>query len=178
MLGWPGFGDEPANPRITSLTDLVDFVLDRIDEPVDIVAQSMGGVVATLLTLQEPALVNSLVLCGTSGGIDLTAFETEDWRPDYLSELPETAPRWFVDDCTDIEARLSEITQPVLLLWGEADTIVPPAVGRRFAELLPDARLVMLPGGSHAVGREQPDLVAQHIAAFLNVGSATSGAIA
>ncbi|HEX5370151.1 MAG TPA: alpha/beta hydrolase [Dehalococcoidia bacterium] len=169
LLGWPGFGDDPPDPCVTSLTGLVDFVLDRLDGPVDLVAQSMGGVVATLLTLRRPDLVRSLVLCGTSGGIDLSAFETEDWRPDYLSNLPETAPRWFVDDSTDVEARLLEIHQPVLLIWGEADTVVPLAAGRRFAELLPNARLVTLPGGSHAVAQEQPDLVAQHIATFLGL---------
>src|SRR5688572_23493996 len=67
LLGWPGFDDVPADSAIHSLPNLVDYVLERIYEPVDLVAHSMGGLVALLLTLREPKLVRRLVLCGTSG---------------------------------------------------------------------------------------------------------------
>src|ERR1700730_5025693 len=41
LLGWPGFGSNPADPSITSLDDLFQSVLLLIDRPVDLVAQSM-----------------------------------------------------------------------------------------------------------------------------------------
>ena len=54
FIGWPGFGGEPRDPEVSSLSDLVCYVERRIDGPVDLVAQSMGGVVAVLLALKRP----------------------------------------------------------------------------------------------------------------------------
>jgi len=42
----PGLGNVPADAHVHSFDDLVDLGLAAIDEPVDIAAQSMGGVVA------------------------------------------------------------------------------------------------------------------------------------
>src|SRR5688572_9656592 len=137
LLGWPGFDDVPADPRIRSLTDLVDYVLGAVEGPMDLVTQSMGGVVAILVALREPERVRQIVLCGTSGGIDTGCFETQEWRAAYLAEIPETAPRWFVDDRTEVSDQISSMRAPVLLLWGEDDRVSPPAIGRYLAGLLP-----------------------------------------
>jgi pimeloyl-ACP methyl ester carboxylesterase len=173
LMGWPGFGDEPLDPGVRRLTDLAAWVAGRVSEPVDIVAQSMGGVVALLLALERPDIVRRLVLCGTSAGMDLTPFAAEDWRADYLTEylpsLPERAPSWFADDRTDLTPRLGSITTPALLVWGADDRIVPPAAGKKLSELLPKARFVSIEGSSHAVGQEKPDMVAAHIAEFLGL---------
>lgn len=165
LLGWPGFGDTPPDPRVRSLTDLVDYVLDRIEAPADLVAQSMGGGVALLLVLRRPTAVRRLVLCGTSGGIDMRRFEADDWRSGHA--LPEEAPRWFVDDCTDLTDRLPQVTTQTLLLWGEADSVSPPAVGRCLAGVLPCAQLVTIAAAGHMLAEERPQEVAAQIQAFL-----------
>jgi pimeloyl-ACP methyl ester carboxylesterase len=173
LIGWPGFGDEPVDPRVQRLTDLAGWVAGRTSEPVDIVAQSMGGMVALLVALEKPDIVRRLVLSGTSAGMDLTPFAAEDWRPDYVAEylpsLPERAPTWFVEDRTDLTPRLRSMTTPSLLIWGAEDRIVPPAAGEKLAELLPKARFISIEGASHAVGQEKPDMVAAHIAEFLGL---------
>lgn len=166
-FGWPGFGDEPLDPGVHTLGDLTRFVLDRIDGEFNLVAQSMGGVVALQIALNAPERVRRLVLCATSGGIDFGAIEREDWRPDYLREMPESTPRWFVDDHTDVTPRLSEITIPALLIWGADDRIVPPAAGRLLAGLLPDARIVVIPGAGHDVAQTKAHAVAKEIAGFV-----------
>jgi pimeloyl-ACP methyl ester carboxylesterase len=38
---------------------------------------------------------------------------------------------------------------PVLLVYGAADRLVPPEQGERLAELLPRAKLMILPGETH-----------------------------
>jgi poly(3-hydroxyoctanoate) depolymerase len=139
----------------------------HIEPPVDLVAHSMGCVVALMLTLRRPEVVKRLVLGGASGGIDISPFETQEWRAAYERELPAEAPRWFMDEEPNLETELPKIEQPVLLVWGGDDRIVPPAVGKRFTELLPNARLAIITGGTHAVAREQPGEVARHIRAFL-----------
>jgi pimeloyl-ACP methyl ester carboxylesterase len=162
FVRWPGFGDCPADPRIDRLDDLAARVADEIDGPVDILAQSMGGVVAVLATLTRPAHVRHLVLSVTSGGIDTAAFGAEDWRRSLSSNHPEL-PRWFVDDRRDLTHRLREIAIPVLLLWGDADPISPVAVGERLHELLPSAELIVVPGGTHDLVSERAADIAPRI---------------
>jgi pimeloyl-ACP methyl ester carboxylesterase len=111
------------------------------------------------------------VLAGTSGGIDTGRFGASNWRQDYERNLPESAPRWFVDDRSDVEQRLSDIRCPALLLWGENDAISPPVVGRYLAERLPSASFCLVTSAGHMLAEDQPDAVARHIDAFLG-GSA------
>jgi pimeloyl-ACP methyl ester carboxylesterase len=167
-MGWPGFGDEPVDPGIHGLSDLVGYVLQRVPGDINLVAQSMGGVVALQIALQQPERIRRLVLCGTSGGVDFKLIDRQDWRPAYLAEMPETSPRWFIDDRTDITDRLSEITMPARLIWGGEDRIVPPAAGRLLADLLPYARIVVVAGAGHDVAVTKPNEVAGHIATFLS----------
>jgi pimeloyl-ACP methyl ester carboxylesterase len=167
IFAWPGFGDEPPDPAIRRLSDLATLCIERLDGPTDLVAQSMGGVIALQVALARPDLVRRLVLCGTSGGIGLRRFQAQDWRRDY--DLPKGAPRYFVDDDTDIEASIPGMGQQTLLLWGANDSVVGPVVGERFAALLPNARLVIIEGAGHALAMEKPDQVASHIAAFLDI---------
>jgi pimeloyl-ACP methyl ester carboxylesterase len=56
---------------------------------------------------------------------------------------------------------------PTLLLFGAADRLVPPATGHRFAELIPQSRLIMLPGCGDFPQEEAPEAVAKAVAAFL-----------
>jgi pimeloyl-ACP methyl ester carboxylesterase len=52
--------------------------------------------------------------------------------------------------------RLSAITCPVLIAGGEDDCIAPPRYARQLAELLPKARLEIMPGIGHAPPIEDP----------------------
>ncbi len=162
FVTWPGFGGAPADATVTSLDDLVARVADEIIGPVDLLGQSMGGVVAVLAALRRPELVRHLVLSVTAGGIDLTGLGAEDWRPLVLQQAPDL-PRWFVDERRDLSARLREITIPVLLLWGDEDPLSPVAVGRRLAELFPAAELVVVEGGTHSLVAERAVEIAQRI---------------
>jgi pimeloyl-ACP methyl ester carboxylesterase len=148
FLEWPGFGGVPSDPSVNGIGDLVARVVASISGPVDVLAQSMGGVIAIRAALQKPDLVKHLVLSVTSGGLDLSAMGAEDWRPMFLAQNP-TLPRWFADEREDLSGRLGELSLPVLLLWGDTDPISPVPVGRRLADLLPRAELVVLKGGTH-----------------------------
>ena len=170
LLDWPGFGRVPSDPDVRGLQDLVTLVLGRVDRPVDLVAQSMGGVVAMRAALQRPHMIRHLVLVATSGGIDVSRFGARDWRDEYGEAYP-TAPTWFVDDRTDLTPLIPSIRSPTLLIWGDADPISPPAVGEYLARLLPRARLAVIRGGEHMLGRQRADEVAALIANHLAVES-------
>ncbi|HET8734790.1 MAG TPA: alpha/beta fold hydrolase, partial [Anaeromyxobacteraceae bacterium] len=167
LLGFPGFGDVPADPSIRSLDDLFDRVVGWLPEGRShVVAQSMGGVLAARLALEQPERVARLVLVATSGGVDVSRLGAADWRRDYRASLPGV-PSWFVDDRTDLTDRLSGIRAPTLLLWSDADPISPLSVARFLASRIPGARLAVVAGGTHAFAKERPDEVAPLIRAHL-----------
>src|SRR5262249_20068089 len=138
----------------------------RIDGTVALVAQSMGGVLAIRAALDHPQSVSHLVLTATSGGIDLTSFDTQDWREEYRRANPR-APAWVYERPFGRDDHLRSLTIPSLLIWATRDPISPPAVGRHLAGLLPNARLLELDDESHLFARERPDDVAPLIAAHL-----------
>lgn len=166
-LGWPGFGDTPARDDVRGMDDLLDLVLQRIDQPTALVAQSMGGIIAVQAALARPELITHLVLSVTSGGVDMGELGASDWRNDYTAAYPQL-PRWFVDDHSDLGPRLGELGMPVLLLWGDCDPISPVAVGQHLASLLPNACLRIVPGAEHDLGLSHAAEVAPWLDWHLN----------
>lgn len=148
LFSWPGLGDEAHHPAVRGLDDLTALVTARMDGPVHLVAQSMGGMVAVKAALARPEMVRSLALTGTSGGLDVAALGGADWRDGYRREYPNAAG-WIMEAREDLSGRIPEIGAPALLLWGDADTISPVAVGERLASLLPRATLRVIAGGDH-----------------------------
>lgn len=59
--------------------------------------------------------------------------------------------------------RLSGITVPTLVLWGESDQIVRPSYGQAYAAAIHGARFVLLPATGHVPQMETPDLVLRTI---------------
>jgi poly(3-hydroxyoctanoate) depolymerase len=169
-LGWPGFGDAPPDPAVRSTDDLFAWMTARLPPgPSHVVAQSMGGVLAARLAIEQPERVARLVLVATSGGVDARRHGAVDWRPEYLAAL-DGAPSWFADDRTDLTDRLGEIRAPTLLLWSDADPVSPLGVARFLEARIRGARLRVVPGGSHAFANERPDEVAAAIRGFLGGG--------
>lgn len=165
LLGWPGLGDQPPDPAVRGLDDLAARVDARIDRPVDLVAQSMGGVVAARLALARTDRVRRLVLVATSAGVDMAGLGAADWRPGYRAAFPRAAA-WILE--ADPGALpVERITAPTLLIWGDADPISPVAVGRHLAERIPDATLHVVAGGDHDLAVRHADAVARLVARHL-----------
>lgn len=162
FLAWPGLGAEPARADVRSLDDLVTLAASHVTEPVNIVAQSMGGVVAVRLALTFPNLVRRLVLAVTSGGVPVADLGGSDWRGDYFAAFPNAAP-WIADPVPDLSDAMRSINAPTLLLWGDADPISPVAVADRLACLIPRVRLHVIPGADHDLAQTHSEIVAREM---------------
>jgi pimeloyl-ACP methyl ester carboxylesterase len=162
LLGWPGAGEQPHDPDVRSFGDLVARASALLDDQTDVVAQSMGGVVAIGLALARPERVRRLVLVATSGGVDVAALGGADWRGEYQRAYPDAA-RWISTERPDHTGALSRLAAPTLLICGDADPLSPPAVGERLAGLIPTSTLRVLAGGTHWMARERQDEVARLI---------------
>jgi pimeloyl-ACP methyl ester carboxylesterase len=66
-----------------------------------------------------------------------------------------------------VETLLHQIKQPVCLIWGEQDRILPRGQAEWIAKRLPQAEVHMLPEVGHAPQEEVPDMVNEIIIAFL-----------
>ncbi|WP_242355641.1 MULTISPECIES: alpha/beta fold hydrolase [Anaeromyxobacter] len=167
LFGYPGFGGVPADPGVKSLDDLYRWIVARLPAGAShVIAQSMGGIFAARLALEHPERVERLVLVATSGGIDVRRLGAAEWRHDYRASFPDV-PSWFIDDRTDLTHRLAGIRAPTLLLWSDSDPISPPAIAHFLAERIGGARVVTVPGGTHAFANERPDEVATIIRSHL-----------
>jgi pimeloyl-ACP methyl ester carboxylesterase len=80
------------------------------------------------------------------------------WRNSQV--IRSIGRRW---DYTD-EARAMKV--PTLVIQGDRDFAVSPDGGRRWAELIPDARLIMLSGAGHLTYVERADRVLPALSRF------------
>jgi pimeloyl-ACP methyl ester carboxylesterase len=68
----------------------------------------------------------------------------------------------------EIEPLYGGIDTPTLVLWGEQDAWLAPAVGRRLAKVIPDARLMIISDGGHFLPEDQPWAVVQGLVEFFS----------
>ena len=62
---------------------------------------------------------------------------------------------------TDWGFRLSEVVEPITVLQGRADGMLPPSHAELLAAELPNAKLVMIDGASHFLPLTDPDAILQ-----------------
>jgi pimeloyl-ACP methyl ester carboxylesterase len=55
------------------------------------------------------------------------------------------------------------LTRPTLVIWGDRDRLVAPALAPRLAAVVPDARLLMLEGVGHVAMLEAPEVTARAV---------------
>ena len=166
-FGWPGLGDQPHDPAVRGIDDLVRMVAEKLDHPVDLVAQSMGGVIAARLAIEQPQKVRRLVLTVTSAGIDMAGLGASDWRENYRRSFPR-AMSWITEPRAAALLPVEQIAAPTLLLWGDSDAISPTTVGRHLQSRLANSRLHIIVGGDHDLARthaaEVAPMIERHLA--------------
>lgn len=91
------------------------------------------------------------------------AVRMQDWEIGFLGLIRD---RGRTPQPT--EAQLRTLAASTLLIWGEADTATPLEQGKRLAEWLPNARLIVYPGVGHQPFEEAADAFNQDVIAFLD----------
>lgn len=66
----------------------------------------------------------------------------------------------------DLRSELHHVAQPTLIIHGEADALVSLDDARRLAEILPNAKLIVLPGAGHVPTMTRPLEVSREIMNF------------
>ena len=161
LVELPRLGRLRAGEMAPWLGRLLDAVgLGRVD----VLAHSLGGLVATELAMEQPDRVRRLVLVAPAGvpcgrgvlGRTLPLLEelydVRTWLPTIIGDAVRTGPVSLVHGVVyvwerDIRAELGAVRAPTLLVWGDRDRLVPARVAEEWQRLLPRSRLVRLPCG-------------------------------
>ncbi len=146
--------------RVASLT----LVATSCRFPPDVMERrarlSSGGVVAELPeTLERWFRPESLV--DDAAGVQY-ARERVLATPDRIWTRTWSALGGF-----DVDARLAEISAPVLAIAAAEDGAAPPAALHRLADGVRDGRSVVVDRAGHLLALERPTDLAAHVAAFL-----------
>ena len=151
----------PAGAPPYGLRDLADDavgLLDALEIPVaHLVGRSMGGGTAIIAALDHPDRVATLTLVGTTNGDpDLPAMSPEMAaafeRPpsgDPVADIVATIRAMAVDGPR--RGGPADIAVPTLVVHGALDPAFPLPHGRRLADTIPGARLLVLPDTGHDV---------------------------
>ena len=74
--------------------------------------------------------------------------------------------------------RVAQIACPALILAGADDALCPPRYGEQLRDLLPQGRLVVVPGAGHALPFEEPGRFTELLAEFLGCPRVTARRLA
>jgi pimeloyl-ACP methyl ester carboxylesterase len=81
------------------------------------------------------------------------------------------------DGMTDptLQARLGAVSTPTLVVWGEADRISDPELGRAYAAAVPGARLRLIANSGHLPQIETPEELVEIVWAFAEETGSSAG---
>lgn len=164
-------------------TETIAAIETLIAGPAHLVGWSDGGNVALLVALRRPDLVRSLVLIGTNyhfdgnmptgpGGSepkmlrDRYADRSPDGGEHFAAVFQKSQAMWAVEPTLTTDD-LRRISAPALVLVGDDDLLTLAHTASLY-ESLPMGQLAVVPGTSHAVVLEKPELVGGLIRDFLS----------
>ncbi len=156
-------------------------------EQVTVIGNSIGGWIAAEIAVAASPRVSSVVLVDAAGlavggnraadffslSMDQVA-ELSFHRPDAFRVDPGRLPAeqqavmaanqaalatYAGPTMADpgLLGRLPGVSVPVLVVWGEADRMIPAEQGRAYAAAIPGARFLLLPQAGHLPQLEAPD---------------------
>jgi fermentation-respiration switch protein FrsA (DUF1100 family) len=140
-LSYRGYGGSNGKPSEVGLIEdaraAYAFAAERYSR-IAVWGESLGTGVAIALAAEKP--VERMIL-------DAPFTSTADIAADLYWFLPV---RLLMKDQYRSDQRIKRVSAPVLILHGEADTVIPIAYGERLLALIPGKkRMVRFPGGAH-----------------------------
>jgi putative redox protein len=153
------FEDLTMSGEVADTLGALDFLRDFETGPVVVVGSSFGGAVALLTAAQDPSRIHAVATMAAVGDTALftdrlSEADIAEWRRTDRREWGDSSflKASFLRDVEqlDISDVLSSLTQPLLLMHGEADEVVPPSHATLIESAAAgDVTVVMFPGVGH-----------------------------
>jgi pimeloyl-ACP methyl ester carboxylesterase len=189
LVDLPGFGIMHSLRRRFVLAETATWLSEWMEavglRRAHLVGHSMGGYLSVRLAASRPELVRRLVLVAPAGvptersmlghlvPLLLAArYATPAFMPVLVRDALRTGPMTLWRAARDLLAEdvrgdLRNIEAPTLLVWGENDPLIPPAVGDLLREEIPDSHLLLLQRAGHVPMFDQPKEFDAALLAFL-----------
>jgi len=167
--------------------DTIEFIERVANQRAHVVGHSDGGILGLYLALQRPDLLSRAVVIGANYHKDGLFWPTlADADPDdeefaksrtrYDALSPEGSAHWpvifrktqqmWLTEPTLTLAEIAAITAPVLVMVGD-DDVISHSHSVELYETLVEGQMAMIPGSSHGVKKEKPEIVNRLILDFL-----------
>jgi pimeloyl-ACP methyl ester carboxylesterase len=177
-------GDRSGSLHFTFQTaEAIAYLEDVVKEPAHLIGWSDGGIIALMVAIQRPDLVRSIIAIGTNYHFDNGGGPIPEWpitdedRAEHATrspDAPETLDNkvsrmrniWNSEPTMTLHD-LAQIKCPTLILAGDDDLFSIEHTGSLY-EAIPQGQLAIIPGTSHFVIKEKPELVQAIIRLFLS----------
>jgi pimeloyl-ACP methyl ester carboxylesterase len=158
LHGDSGLPLSPAHELLAQNFRIIAFEIpkDRRSASDDDIARSMNAAVTALG-------IEKYNVMGDSSGSKI-ALWMAILRPESVEAIVLSAPA-SLD--ASLEKRLGEFPQPVLVLFGTDDNVVPPEVARRYRELVQSCHIMFVYGAAQEIDADRPDAFASVVGDFL-----------
>lgn len=155
--------------------EAIAYIEDVIKQPTHIIGHSDGGIIALMVAMTRPDLVKSLVAIGANYHYDCglnhqlfngevseeekDKFVARTGQPrELLVEIITKAHKVWATEPKMSKAQLKKIKCSTLIMAGDDEPFSTEHTASLY-EAIPNSQLAILPGASHAVLKEKPDLV-------------------
>jgi len=177
-------GDQQGSLHFDFQTEeTIAYLEDVVKGPAHLIGWSDGGIIALMVAIQRPDLVRSIVAIGAnyhyeSGGAPIELWEaSEEDRQEHAERSPD-APEtldskisrmwaiWTSEPALS-KADLAKIACPTLVMAGDDENFSFDHITSLY-EALPLGQLAIVPGTSHFLMKEKPELTQAIIKSFLS----------
>lgn len=176
-IDFPGFGSSEEPPTIWDTYEYAEFIKDFLAKlgivKTIIIGHSFGGRIGTILASKFPDLVSQLILID-SGGIEIKSFAikiriliykifikpiksifSERMKKVFGSSdyraISGVMRQVFVKVVNqDLRYLFTTIKQPVTVIWGSNDGVLPVKYVKIYKALIPQAEVKIIWGADHA----------------------------
>jgi pimeloyl-ACP methyl ester carboxylesterase len=189
----------PPLAGATTAGGLADGLLATLPGRFALCGFSLGAIVALEIAVRAPHRIDRIALIGCNPGtlsadatrsraaLSRTAFVTASYdhadpqMHALLDDMADATPPLAYQQQTlvtltrpDNRPRLGRLRMPALIVCGIEDRICPPELSAEMARSIRRSRLALIEGAGHYVTLEQPEAVANEIAAWLAMPASTT----
>lgn len=137
--------------------EAMQVLTDRSGDPVELIRRGVAVACAPGFAERKPEIVQELMDYRFTNPVPAQNYQAQVLAGAGMSMLTDE----------QVLQRMKSIQVPVLILFGEHDRVVPPGNAGLMAEMLPDARVKILPDCGHMFPVEVPQITVEAILPFL-----------
>jgi len=147
-----------GGPNVIPITpQALEVLTNREGDPLALIRRGIDVACAPGFAKQQPNVVQDLIDYRLRNRVPPAQYSAQVMAGAGMGNLSEEI----------VLERMASIQVPVLLLFGEHDTVTPPGNAKLMAEKLSNAQVVILPGVGHIFPIEDPQATVEALVNFL-----------